>query len=95
MKNTTVTTEIDGDEWVAKTPHCPDMEGRDAKEHRAIDKLVVAIRDAASPSWDADAVAPQDRGLIVRTLTGCWPENPQTPQPKKTAKRKDLDDGTD
>lgn len=83
---TIVTTQIEGDGYVARTPHSPNLRGEAATEHEAINNLVAAIRAYGDKplAWDAGADIPDDDNLIVRHLSGCGPLNPKQPKPEST-----------
>lgn len=80
---TIVTTRIEGDGYVAETPHNADLCGTGNTESRAINGLIAAIRSHADAplAWNADAKPPKSKDIIVRHLNGCWPTNPQEPKP--------------
>lgn len=92
---TIVTTEIVGDQWVAKTPHQPELEGKGASEAEAINQLVTAVRTWRG-EWAAKPAPPRSKALIIRHLSGCWPQDtteptqPTTPAKETPEKRKDL-----
>ena len=94
---TIVTTQIDCDEWFAKTPHQETLEGRGTTESEAINNLVAVVRAWEGP-WNYEAEAPSGDGLIVRQLSGCLPSGATPPTPKSThtpakpGQRKDVND---
>lgn len=96
---TIIETEIDGDGWIATTPHNAALEGGGATESHAINMLVAEIRkqikDAGEKgvAWNGDAKPSKDKGKIARQVTGCWPPITKEPKPDKPAKRKDVTDG--
>lgn len=70
---TTITTEIVGDQWVARTPHCPSLVAEAGTESQAVNRLVDQVRKHRGP-WDEQAKAGGSDSQIVRQLTGVWPE---------------------
>lgn len=93
---TIVTTQIEDDGYLAKTPHNADLTGSGDTESRAINDLIASIRSHGDNplAWDSNAKPPKSKETIVRHLSGCWPLNPQQPKPAaKSAAQTEQNNG--
>lgn len=95
---TTIVTRIENDppEWVATTPHVPELRATHLREHHAINALMEAIRkhrarfEAAGkpvPWIDAPTIK-RGHDVIVRRISGLWPmatEPPESPESPETS----------
>ncbi|MEO0966430.1 MAG: hypothetical protein AAFY08_15095 [Planctomycetota bacterium] len=81
MKRTTlIQTRLDGDQWVATTPHAPELSARSPREPDAVNALVAQVRSRPpGQSWITDPRGYEDDGAITRRVSGAWPADPVEP----------------
>lgn len=97
---TTITTELGGDAWIAKTPHMPGVEFEAHTESAAVNGLMSAIREEIKRAgdggveWIESPKIKTDKNKVARQLSGCWPPIIKKPQPDQSAQRKELNDAS-
>lgn len=87
---TTIVTRIENDppEWVATTPHVPELRAAALREHLAVNELMAAIRryrdhfEAAGKPvpWIVEPTVARDADSIVRRISGLWPPEVTPPE---------------
>lgn len=91
---TIIQTRIEGEQWIATTPHCPELYSTHSTEAGAVNGLIEQIREHNAGNepvaWIETPQVKSDDGMITRHLTGLWPVDIATTQPMK---RKDPSDG--
>lgn len=105
MSKTTIQTRIEGDHYVATTPHAPELSAQGKSESVAINALSATIRryHALHPNgspWIADPDIGKDKDTITRSITGLWPAviaplTNSTPEPDEPATEQESDHGSD
>lgn len=93
---TIIQTRIEGDRFVATTPHVPDLSAEDVSETRAINGLIAAVRQHTKQRpvpWICEPEAASGKDIITRKLSGLWPVETKEPEPASPAMIEREDDG--
>lgn len=80
-----IQTKIDGEMWIASTPHMNGVSATGDTESRAINALIAELNKlfaAGEVVWDAKARGKRGKDIISREISGLWPVNikPEAPE---------------
>lgn len=86
---TIIVTRIEGDRYIATTPHVPadELRGEAEHEHDAVNQLMAQIRAHRAKfeavgqpvPWETNVAVAADKGVIIRRIGGLWPVQPSKP----------------